>query len=165
VSTGLESTSGVADVSPQQVVAAWLLVALWTGFVWWLGSAAFSASVTSRFLAPLVRWLWSTASPEQVVALVLTLRKIAHPFVYGVLAALCFRATRLSGAARPWIALGIALCVAVAVASLDETRQATLVARTGSPVDVALDAAGALTALGAALLWARRRTAGARWPS
>jgi hypothetical protein len=53
------------DAPPARVARAWLLVALWASLVWWLGSDAFGASATSRYLGPLIEWLWPTASPAQ----------------------------------------------------------------------------------------------------
>ena len=123
----------------------WLAVGLWIAVVLSLSSDRFSAESTSRFLAPLVRWIYPAISAETEQLLQFLARKGAHAFEYAVLAALAFQALRQSSS--PWRAAGLALALVLAVAVADETRQAFSAARTGSPVDVALDVAG-----GAALL-------------
>ncbi len=145
------------EVPPSRVATAWLLVALWAALVWWLGSDSFGAPMTSRYLGPLLEWLWPGGSPEQRLAVLLTIRKLAHPSVYAVLACLAFRAALLSGVTGLARGAGVALALAVSVAGLDEARQAHTRSRTGAASDVVLDAAGASVAL-AALAYARRRT-------
>lgn len=143
---------------PDRVALAWLLVAVWAGLVWWLGTDQFAAPTTSRFLGPLLRWLWPDGSPEQHFALLLAIRKLAHPAVYGVLAGLAFRAALLSGVSGSLRGAAVALGLAVGMAGLDELRQSRTAARTGSAIDVALDAAGASASLAAlALMWRRER--------
>jgi VanZ family protein len=144
------------EAPPVRVAVAWLLVAAWAALVWWLGSEQFSAGTTSRFLGPLIEWLWPTASLEQRFAVLMAIRKLAHPTVYGVLAALAFRAALVSGVSGLARGAAIALAIALSLAGLDEMRQTKTPSRTGSPVDVALDAAGASAAL-AALSYVRRR--------
>jgi VanZ family protein len=79
----------------------------------------------------------------------LVLRKCAHMTEYAILAVLVLRA---SGSAA-W-ALGLTVAYAVS----DEVHQTFVRGRHGSPVDVAIDAAGALLGLGAyAWLRSRRR--------
>jgi VanZ family protein len=73
----------------------------------------------------------------------LVLRKIAHAGEYAVLGALLQRAL-----ARP----GLAFALGVAYAVSDEIHQSFVPGRQGSPLDVALDAAG--VAIGVAL-WHR----------
>jgi len=77
--------------------------------------------------------------------------------VYGVLAALAFVASGVSRFGPPWRAAAIAFGLAVAVASLDEARQARVASRTGAIADVGLDAAGAAATLVGAMWIASRR--------
>lgn len=135
---------------------AWLMVASWAALVWWLGSDQFSAGTTSRYLGPLIDWLWPSASFEQRLALLMTVRKLAHPSVYAVLAGLAFRAALVSGVSGLVRGAAIALAIAVSLAGLDELRQSRTRTRTGAASDVALDAAGVSAAL-AALSYVRRR--------
>jgi len=75
----------------------------------------------------------------------LLLRKVAHMTEYAVLALLLLRAT----GSYAWAFAG-----AVAYACTDEFHQAFVRGRHGSPVDVAIDALGALIGL---TLWRRAR--------
>jgi VanZ family protein len=152
-----------ADASTARVVRAWLLVALWAALVWWLGTDQFSAGTTSRYLAPLIDWLWPSATVGQRYALLMGIRKVAHPSVYAVLAALAFRAALLSGVSGLARGAAAALALAVSLAGLDELRQTRTRARTGAASDVALDAVGASAAL-AALGYLRRRGSGSVGP-
>jgi VanZ family protein len=135
---------------------AWLLVVSWAALVWWLGSDQFSAPATSRYLRPLIDWLFPNAAPDQRLALLMTIRKLAHPTVYAVLAGLAFRAALVSGVSGLARGAAIALAIAVSLAGFDELRQSRTRSRTGAALDVALDAAGASVAL-AALGYVRRR--------
>jgi VanZ family protein len=152
------------DVPPVRVAAAWLLVAVWAAVVWWLGSEQFSAGATSRYLLPLINWLFPDAPPEQRFAMLMTIRKLAHPTVYAVLAGLSFRAALVSGVSGLARGAAIALAIAIATAGLDELRQSQTSTRTGAASDVVLDAAGASLAL-AALSYVRRRGRVAAAPS
>jgi VanZ family protein len=145
-----------SEAPPVRVATAWLLVASWAVLVWWLGSDQFSAGATSRYLGPLIDWLWPSASFEQRLAVLMTVRKLAHPSVYAVLAGLAFRAALVSGVSGLARGAAIALAIAVSLAGLDELRQSRTRSRTGAASDVALDAAGAAVAL-AALGYVRRR--------
>jgi VanZ family protein len=142
---------------PRRIALAWAALALWTACVLWLGSGNFDAGTTSRFFAPLLRWLLPDAPPEQVATLVGAIRKLAHPVEYALLAWLAFRTLALSGVARSAVAAAGALALALAVAGVDEARQAGLATRTGALGDVALDAGGALGAVAAAAALRRRR--------
>jgi VanZ family protein len=81
----------------------------------------------------------------------LILRKIAHATVYGALCGLWWRALR--NAAPAGRALAAGWVIAVAYAATDEWHQTFVDGRSGSPVDVLIDAVGA-TAV--ALLISRR---------
>jgi VanZ family protein len=78
-------------------------------------------------------------------------RKLIHAGEYALLTFLWWRALRTLLERRPAIAGAISL--AVAYAATDEFHQTFVSGRHGSPVDVAIDAAGA--SLAAFLLWRR----------
>ena len=145
-----------SETPPVRVAMSWLLVVSWAALVWWLGSDQFSARATSRYLGILVDWLWPTASPDQRLAALMMIRKLAHPTVYAVLAGLAFRAALVSGVSGLARGAAIALAIAISLAGLDELRQTQTRLRTGAASDVALDAMGASAAL-AALGYLRRR--------
>ena len=82
----------------------------------------------------------------------LLLRKLAHAVEYALLGLLLARA-----AGRP----AVALALGVGYAALDELHQTLVPGRVGSPVDVAIDAAGvALGVLAWERLGARRSASG-----
>lgn len=129
----------------------WLPVLLWIGVIFIFSSDMASAEQTSRIIGPLLRWLVPDVSPATIGQVQLAVRKCAHLTEYGILGLLVFRAFVWSGkrSAWPWAAaswLGAATC-----AGLDEFRQTFTAARTGSPIDVMIDALGA--ALGVAIYW------------
>lgn len=141
--------------SPDGAALAWGVAIAWAAFVWWLGSSDFDAATTSRWLEPLLAWLLPEA-PELRQAIAVTIRKLAHPVEYALLAWLCFRAASRSGLASTRAA-ATAFGLSLALAASDELRQAGLAERSGSALDVALDAAGAVAALAALLAWRATR--------
>lgn len=82
-------------------------------------------------------------------------RKVAHFTEYALLTALWWRALRTRLAARTAVLL--AVVISVAYAATDEAHQLSVDGRHGTPVDVLIDTAGALTA--ATLIVRRRRRA------
>jgi VanZ family protein len=110
------------------MVTRWLPVVVWAGVIF-----AFS-SVPS---------LSSGLGPTDLV-----LRKCAHATEYAILAVLLLRATG---------SFGWAFALTVAYAATDEVHQTFVRGRHGSPVDMAIDAAGALVGL-AAMRWLRSRS-------
>lgn len=117
-----------------------------------------SMNRTSRFIRPLLEFLFPDA-PEQTLLLYHgIIRKSAHFIEYAILAALAYRAFRGSSknllVSHPFLA---ALLSAAIVAVADETYQSFDPSRTGSPVDVLIDLSGAVAALAAVRFFARRR--------
>jgi VanZ family protein len=108
------------------VISRWLPVLVWAGVI-------FAFSSIPSLSTHLGTWD-------------LVLRKLAHMTEYAVLALLLVRAT---GSAM-W-----ALLLTVAYACTDELHQTFVRGRHGSPVDVGIDAVGAL--IGLSLLRLRRR--------
>jgi VanZ family protein len=127
----------------------------WVAVIQIFASGSFSANETSRFIVPLLRWLFPGADAESVAAVHFSIRKAAHFVEYAILALLALRAFR-SRSSRPlaWL-VAASFVLALAVAVVDESRQAAAVGRTGALSDVALDMSGAATAL--ALAGATRR--------
>jgi hypothetical protein len=145
----------------RRLLVAWLAVAACTLLILGLGGAEFGASQTSRYLFPLLRWLFPDLSISSYLRLLLWIRKTAHVTEYALLGWLAFRAVWLSLTQRSALARAalLALGLAAGVALTDEIRQSFLATRTGSPWDVALDLSGALCAIGLALWWRRARAA------
>jgi VanZ family protein len=122
----------------------------WTGLIAYFGGGPWGGAHTAAWLGPLLRALLPTASPEELAAAHLLIRKAAHVIEYAVLAGLWRR-----GVGGAWAPLGLA----VLTACLDELRQSFTPGRGGSMADVLLDGAAAATALGLIALRARLRGA------
>jgi VanZ family protein len=130
--------------------AYWLPPVVWMAVIFGLSSDTASAEQTSRFLLPLLRWLLPWATSGQLDLLHAVARKGGHLTEYAVLAALWFRAFARGRGLTPRAASWLALALSVVWAFVDEGHQSMLLARTGSALDVGIDAGGAVLALGAA---------------
>jgi VanZ like family len=100
-------------VAASRVLSAWLPVVAWAGLIFTLSSIPDLGTGLGG---------WD-----------LVLRKVAHAGEYAVLGLLLLRAL-----ARPWAAFLLGAAYAVT----DEIHQTFVPGRAGSPVDVAIDAAG-----------------------
>jgi VanZ family protein len=80
-------------------------------------------------------------------------RKLAHFTEYALLTALWWRALRTCLSARTAVLLAVA--ISIAYAATDEIHQRSVNGRHGTPMDVLIDTAGAVTA--ATLIVRRRR--------
>ncbi|MCW5881740.1 MAG: VanZ family protein [Anaerolineae bacterium] len=118
-------------------LVAWLLVAAWMGVIF-----LFSAQ-PQRAVAP--GPLFDYLS-----------KKTAHLLSYAILAALTYRAARLTWptASRGRAALA-ALAIAVTYAISDEVHQSFSPGRNPSPGDVGIDTLGALLGLALVVAWPR----------
>jgi len=108
-----------------------------------LGSESFDQPATSRYLGPLIQWLWPAADVGQLAWALYWIRKLAHVTEFGLLAILVLRATTLGHGLPATRAAFVALGVSGLVACLDEGGQSLSTTRSGSGLDVALDLAGA----------------------
>lgn len=140
-----------------EALRRWLPPALWVAVILALGQGSFSAEATRSRLAPLLRLLG--LGPQAIETAHTLTRKGAHVAEYAALGAL---AERASLASSPGARAARAGLLALAVAAADESLQARLANRTGTPWDVALDLGGA--ALGIAGAGALRRRRGAALP-
>jgi VanZ family protein len=112
-----------------------------------------SANTSSRFIAPLLRWLWPHLEGASLAAAVLAVRKLAHVTEYAVLAFLVLWAARRLAKAGPawnWRQAGFTMCVVVLYAASDEVHQIFVPTRQGTVVDVLIDAVGGALGLGMA---------------
>jgi VanZ family protein len=133
----------------------WLLVAVWTGVILWAGGAGGAADSTSHFILSFLRWLLPDATAFELHRLHSLIRKGAHVAEYGVLALFTLSALRASTRAATLRLVALTLAWVFAVAACDETRQAFVATRTGSPGDVALDLFGGVLALTLAIAYTR----------
>jgi VanZ family protein len=115
----------------------WLPVIAWGVLIFVMSTSSFSAFNTSKFIEPILRWLFPLAAPETITVMHALVRKSAHFTEYGVLFWLLLRGPMVG---RPYAAL----TVCVLYAFLDEGHQMLVPGRTPSLYDVALDSTGAL---------------------
>jgi VanZ family protein len=114
-----------------------------------------SEKTTLRYWVPPVLWMGAifTLSAQPALPhhpdtlLDLVLKKAAHVIEYGILAVLLRRALSRGRGALSRSALVIAFLVSVLYAASDEYHQTFVPGRNGTPVDVGIDAVGALVAL------------------
>ena len=123
--------------SGYETVRQWIPVIVWGVLIFYLSTSAFSASNTSRFIDPFLRWLIPGISIGAIDTGHLLIRKSAHFTEYGVLFWLLIRGPM---AQRPYMAL--MLCIVYALT--DEGHQIFVPGRSASLYDVALDSTGAL---------------------
>ena len=133
----------------------------WMGFIFFASTGQLSASNTSRFIRPLLLWLFPDISDEGLIFGHFIMRKTAHFVEYAVLALLAARAFLSSShdaLRRQWLFSSFALVALYAL--LDEFHQSFVATRTGSIYDSLIDMAGGATALSLLFLWrALRRRA------
>jgi len=145
-----------ADRPGSEIALAWLWVAAWVALIQTFASNSISSSETFRVVGPLLRWLFPHVDADSVQAVNFAIRKSAHFAEYAILALLALRAFRSSFDRPPtWLATA-SLLLTLAVAGVDELRQAAAPDRTGALPDVALDITGAASALAVANAVRRR---------
>jgi VanZ family protein len=112
--------------TPERLFIAWAPVIAWAVLIF-----VFSAQPDLRFL------------PDDNLDFVV--RKVGHMGVFGILALLILRGVDIGSWPRPrtW-----ALTLTALYAATDELHQATVAGRHASVVDVAIDVAGAVIAIG-----------------
>lgn len=138
---------------------AYAPVVLWAVLILVLGSSPGSTAQTSRFIRPLIEFLFPGAAPDTFLLVHAFIRKAAHFIEYGILAILAARA--FSGFStgltkRHWP--GFSLLTVLAVAVIDEANQSFQAARTGSGWDVLLDLTGGIAGLIVYFILRRRRS-------
>jgi VanZ family protein len=119
-------------------------------------------SETSRFVRPILQFLFPDASEETLRFYHGVIRKFAHFVEYAILAALAIRALTLSSIRvlreNRFI---VAVLFTTLIASIDEFNQSLNAARTGTIEDVILDISGGIFATFAYWVtsrWASRRS-------
>ncbi|HYE16059.1 MAG TPA: VanZ family protein [Pyrinomonadaceae bacterium] len=138
-------------------------VVVWAGLIFLASTGNFSASNTSRFIRPLLLWLFPDITEATLLLVHFYVRKAAHFTEYAVLALLSARALLTSSRAALrtlWAPASFALVAACSL--LDEYQQSFQPTRTGTIYDSLLDMAGGATALAFAALWRLRARRGRR---
>lgn len=152
-----------ADVNTllRRLVRYWMPILVWMILIFAGSTDALSAEHTSRFLVPFLRWLNPAISMHALATIQFLLRKLGHFTEYAILAALLWRALRITLISRGNAAIAaISFFCAAIFATSDEFHQSFIPTRTASAHDVAIDCLGALFAvLLCAMLAARRKKA------
>ncbi len=142
------------------LLKAWIAAILWLIVISIESTTYLSSSNTSRFLYPLLHYLfgidYAAFEPWHVV-----IRKSGHVFGYGLLCILLFRAWREtlpSATGAKWTIrwATIAVVGTALAASLDEWHQSFIPTRTGTVRDVILDTSAAIAAQLALVLYQTR---------
>lgn len=131
---------------------------LWIGVIFFLSSGQGSMSNTSRFIGPLLHFLFPDSSAELLLVYHNFIRKFAHFAEYAVLAFFAFRA--FSSAPQKFLQrfwFPVSLLLVFTIASLDEFNQSFLASRTSSFRDVLLDTLGGTAMLVFLLLFTKFR--------
>jgi len=118
-------------------------IILWIGVIMVLSTSQASMSKTSRFVTPLLVFLFPNAPEATLVIYHGYVRKLAHFTEYAILAFWACRA--FSNSSQNLLLrfrFAFSFILVFVVASIDETNQSFLSSRTGSIDDVLLDAAG-----------------------
>lgn len=131
---------------------------LWMVFISFASTSGFSAANTSRFIRPLLLWLFPQVSEEKIALIHFLVRKAAHFSEYAVLGFLTARAF-INSSQRllqvHWFKAGAILIISYAL--LDEFHQGFVSSRTASIYDSFIDIAGGLFALICFALFNRRK--------
>ena len=124
----------------------------WIGLIFYLSSDQGSMTETSRFIGPLLHFLFPNAPEESIQLYHGWIRKAAHISEYAILAFLAVRAlARSSVMSLRTLKYIVPLVLVALIASIDEFNQSFQATRTGSFRDVLVDIIGGVTMV--ALLW------------
>ncbi len=120
---------------------------------WMLLMFIFSTDVgsmqnTKSFLLPMIRFIFSELSQEQLTQVLVLIRKSAHLIEYAILSALWYYVFSRSDGRFTSHPVLFALLISVVYAGLDELHHALLQSRTGSLLDVGIDTVGAVLGVG-----------------
>jgi VanZ family protein len=132
---------------------------IWIALIFTLSSEVGAMSRTSRFVRPLLEFLFPAASEETLVFYHAIVRKLAHLAEYAVLAV--FAAQAFGGSPRAWLSRNwflVSFALVTAVAVTDEAQQSFRASRTGSALDVLIDLAGGISMILLIVLFGIYRT-------
>jgi VanZ family protein len=159
-SARISSTSSIAPStrlpeSPSRLDRArrWLPALAWAGLISFFSTGWFTGERTGAILLPLLAAFFPHASPAELHAWHMLIRKLAHFTEYLVLSVLLYQALRTGRRWQLRTAL-TALALAAAYSAADELHQTFVMGRTGAAGDSLVDMSGA--AAGQALIYSTR---------
>jgi VanZ family protein len=132
----------------------WLPVLLWMMVIFTASADSHSYEHSSRFVEPLLHWLFPGMSQVNVEKIHHLLRKCGHLTEYAILALLLWRALHSTPTRLPawsWPKVGGTVLLVFLYAATDEFHQRYVATRTPHVTDVLIDTAGGSLAL--LLLW------------
>lgn len=125
----------------------WLPVLTWAVMISVVSTNIFTGERTGTFIIPLLATLFPAAGPEELRAMHMTLRKLAHFVEYLVLSVLLYRALS-SGRRWDLRAAGMAIAIAGLYSVGDEFHQWFVPGRTAAATDCLIDVSGAAAGQG-----------------
>jgi len=136
----------------------WLPSFFWISIIFWMSTGTFSADQTSRFIGPLLHFLFSTLPEPDIERLHLMIRKAGHVSEYFILGLLFFRGVRGNAPQRWRLRWALTTILSVVLFALsDEYHQSWVATRTASLVDVSIDSAGGILSQIAIYLYVKMR--------
>jgi VanZ family protein len=134
-------------------VKNWLPAIVWACLISGLSTDAFSSEHTSRFVLPILHWLFPHAGTETLSMMHTFIRKMAHLTEYFIFS--IFLLHLLRGNDPGWKLRWAVWVVVIAggYAALDEFHQLFVPSRHASPWDALLDTMGAAVAQVVLWLW------------
>ena len=138
----------------------WMPVIAWMALILLGSTDVLAAENTSRFLAPVLRWLDPGIAWAVIDMIHTVMRKLGHVTEYAILAILLRPA--LGGSKtfkrRIWILFALVWCACAIFAGSDEFHQSFISSRMPLVHDVMIDTCGALVGLAICWLFAGRRS-------
>lgn len=144
----LRQSEATANSSTLRRLGRYGPLLLWIALIFFASTGEFSSDNTSRFVRPLLLWLFPGISEGQLGGVHFLTRKVSHLVEYAILAFLARRAFALSTnefVQRHWFQLALMLVVVCAL--LDEFQQSYMPSRSASILDCVIDVIGGLTVL------------------
>lgn len=155
----IESTLSISNSTVWKVrLWRYLPLLFWLGFIFFASTGEMSASNTSRFIRPVLLWLFPNISEPTLELIHVLIRKCAHFAEYALLALLAARAFTTSSKSflrNHWFLSSLLLVIIYAL--LDEYHQTFVSSRMGSIYDSMIDTTGGLAALVVFSLWRKWR--------
>jgi VanZ family protein len=127
-------------------LARWWPALVWACLIWTFSTGAFTTQHTSRYIVPLLHWLFPHLEWDTLLAIHQSIRKCAHVAEYFVFSLLILRGLRAGKKERHLGRALAAIAIVAAYAALDEFHQSFVPGRGASVWDVLLDASGGVAA-------------------